>query len=792
MLFTWCLHFFDIIHAMKLLKSFKKYFFIGIFLSLFLSLLEARTLKDSLSEMLIKDPTVEIGLRAFKAKKPIIKTEELHYYPQLNLKLDEQLSKSIKIKKDSLLSKKVDDDVYIVYEYSLLSIQKGFNKKKNKNIKSKEIKTLLNSYNYVEKSNEISFDVTRAYLDLLSTYELVEVAKEHVKVKENLYVKIKKLFNSNLATDLDMKKIELALSLSRSSLGVEKNNLKEMQYIFKRVLGYTPDLQTLKKPDFDTLMPKNIQSAAQYAIKNNPSIIANRYNKVDDKIYFKKLMQDYYKTGDIGISSINDDVQKKDIFDFADDRFRDRLILNYADFYATQDEQQLKQRVIQDLQIPWQAYEMVTNQIQDLYDYNYYSKETLSQYKKDFDKADGSLDDLLASYNDLFNSKNQIIITQYEQFYTKYRILDAIGLLVTAIAEDIKMLDYAPYMFKQNFNLHVKFEENSFNLPKSSADKVKKFAKYLEENPKYNLLILGHTDSEGRANSNMKLSQKRADCIKIILQNYGIKSHRMKSEGRGELEPIASNDTMRGKVLNRRIEIKLSELEHESHVVAKTDHRSKPIEKLESVPRKSEVAAKTIAISYGQNFTLKAKFAENSSVVPVTASKEIQKFVKYLNMKKRYKVLIIGHTDNKGNEEANLKLSQSRADAIKEALILEGVDSSRLISEGRGELEPIATNATLEGMNLNRRVEIELHQKTDTQKKAYYIQVGSFSKKQPRKQFLNSITKLGYNYEFYKLIKNSKMLNKVLVGPFYTHEKAKESLIILKGKIEKGSFLIKF
>ncbi|MDF1877153.1 SPOR domain-containing protein [Sulfurimonas sp. SAG-AH-194-L11] len=69
----------------------------------------------------------------------------------------------------------------------------------------------------------------------------------------------------------------------------------------------------------------------------------------------------------------------------------------------------------------------------------------------------------------------------------------------------------------------------------------------------------------------------------------------------------------------------------------------------------------------------------------------------------------------------------------------------------------------------------------------YYIQVGSFSKYQPNKKFLNSITQLGYKYKFHKVAS----LNKVLVGPFKNSTEAKNARRILRSKVEPGSFLVK-
>ncbi len=73
----------------------------------------------------------------------------------------------------------------------------------------------------------------------------------------------------------------------------------------------------------------------------------------------------------------------------------------------------------------------------------------------------------------------------------------------------------------------------------------------------------------------------------------------------------------------------------------------------------------------------------------------------------------------------------------------------------------------------------------------YYIQVGSFSKYSPDKKFLNNISRLGYTYKFHKVTKKSTTLNKVLVGPFNTPQKAKDARRVLRAKIEPGAFLVK-
>lgn len=69
-------------------------------------------------------------------------------------------------------------------------------------------------------------------------------------------------------------------------------------------------------------------------------------------------------------------------------------------------------------------------------------------------------------------------------------------------------------------------------------------------------------------------------------------------------------------------------------------------------------------------------------------------------------VSVIGHTDDTGSTEFNQRLSEQRANAVAGVLVDRGVSSARIVASGRGETQPVASNATEEGRRQNRRVEV--------------------------------------------------------------------------------------
>jgi len=105
--------------------------------------------------------------------------------------------------------------------------------------------------------------------------------------------------------------------------------------------------------------------------------------------------------------------------------------------------------------------------------------------------------------------------------------------------------------------LKLNFKTNSDKILQDSYQEIRNFAQFLKKNPSYKVEIIGHTDSIGKASLNMILSQKRAESVKRALIAEGISPERIKTKGRGELDPLESNRTKEGRRANRRIEIRL-------------------------------------------------------------------------------------------------------------------------------------------------------------------------------------------------------------------------------------------
>lgn len=101
----------------------------------------------------------------------------------------------------------------------------------------------------------------------------------------------------------------------------------------------------------------------------------------------------------------------------------------------------------------------------------------------------------------------------------------------------------------------VLFEAGGNVLSAPAQAKLDTVAQALAAYPDRNIVVEGHTDARGSDATNQELSQRRADAVRTYLEGRGVPAERMRSIGRGESTPIASNDTAEGRANNRRVEV---------------------------------------------------------------------------------------------------------------------------------------------------------------------------------------------------------------------------------------------
>ena len=145
-----------------------------------------------------------------------------------------------------------------------------------------------------------------------------------------------------------------------------------------------------------------------------------------------------------------------------------------------------------------------------------------------------------------------------------------------------------------------------------------------------------------------------------------------------------------------------------SFVIAEAGTIDSATVQLRPLPKIEEVIEEP-AVIVGQTFILhNMNFATNQTTILPSSESALKTLYDFLSTNPNSRIKIIGHTDSVGKDDFNQRLSEGRANAIRNELIKRGIAEDRIEAEGRGESEPMADNDTEEGRAQNRRVEIEI------------------------------------------------------------------------------------
>ena len=264
------------------------------------------------------------------------------------------------------------------------------------------------------------------------------------------------------------------------------------------------------------------------------------------------------------------------------------------------------------------------------------------------------------------------------------------------------------------YNLPVVVDIVYYDLDKSKirndAEPVlEKIAELMQKYDFLDLAVASHTDSRASEAYNKALSQRRADAVKEYLSKFNIPDNRIRIDWFGK-ENLA-NDCGDGvpcpetkHQLNRRSELVLEaftdterDYEFPMHLIGKDN--CDIAELMESIQREF-------------NNVPTVYFDFDKSAIRAVHQKDLERVGIMLQKMKNLQLYISGHTDQRGNEDYNLKLAERRAKAVMDYLISKGIDSSRMQYEWFGKSRPIndcgIIPCTEEMHQQNRRTELLL------------------------------------------------------------------------------------
>lgn len=245
--------------------------------------------------------------------------------------------------------------------------------------------------------------------------------------------------------------------------------------------------------------------------------------------------------------------------------------------------------------------------------------------------------------------------------------------------------------FKIDINDNFNFKTSGFGIEQPIADNVAsavdKLSAYLKANPSKSIDITGlYSSNETNNSAYPNLGIARATAVKNYFVAHGIPSKQMNTFGKLE-DGLKPNDNG----------IILGPLGFDFSVL-NNDSSSTP-EDFNAV--KTAINANPLILYF--------KTGEASINLSAEQRSKVAKIARYLDKVDNATIQIVGHTDNTGNRNGNIKLGQDRADFAKNYFIKNGIPESKILTSSKGPDQPITSNDTPEGRRKNRRTTVTIN-----------------------------------------------------------------------------------
>ena len=195
--------------------------------------LHAFTLKQSVSDVMNTNPVIKERVSNYRATQQDLKISESEYLPTLDFR------SGIGFKDAGNINSDIKDVNYQYYENSLKLTQNLFNGfDTTHKVDYQEARVLGAAYHYLEKANDISFQMVETYLNVIKNYQLLKNSKDSVDFHQRMYEDIQNLYDAGLNTASSISKVKAGLALAKTNYIVQKNNTRDAEFKFTRITNY--------------------------------------------------------------------------------------------------------------------------------------------------------------------------------------------------------------------------------------------------------------------------------------------------------------------------------------------------------------------------------------------------------------------------------------------------------------------------------------------------------------------------------------------------------------------------
>ncbi|MCB1740830.1 MAG: TolC family outer membrane protein [Gammaproteobacteria bacterium] len=589
------------------------------------------------------------------------------------------------------------------------------------------------AYRLFDTADNIALDAVRAYVKVLRERRLVELAAQNVESHERILGQIEELAQKELLRRSDMVQTRGRLARAKASLIAQQNNLQDALTEAHRLLGRYLETDAFSEPELPQARPSGTLSVAiDKALASHPGIGSALSNIEAARFdYRRSLSRDlpeldlqlrqsvgHNSGGPLGGSDEGSALLQ----------FRYNLYRGGADLAAQQQKASVVQenkafldlvrrQVIDNLRLAWAADEALGTQLPFLKAHSDESLETVKLYREEFTLLIRDLIDLLDAESELNRALIAEAEAHYSQVTARYRIYEGVGELLPAVG------------------IQVSLENDDIRIASLRAAGV-------DDTSVANDRDADRIDDAGDhcVNSPGQAQVGTSGCLSIsdLKLGYDPAEYPFIAEDDSYFTPVneplvldiaalIANDQA-----SARDRPKLSSYTQPQHgdlrlnadgtgLVYTPGRRFRGADAFSYTigDRRGRLATGTVSIEVQDQPSARSapdatvRFAYKQSGLTEQSALRLERIVRTLGEQPELGVDIQAYTDNVGSRGYNQRLSEQRAEQIRQMLLERGVQAPRIRAFGLGERQPVASNRTEEGRRLNRRAELRLRPLAD-------------------------------------------------------------------------------
>jgi len=300
-------------------------------------------------------------------------------------------------------------------------------------------------YNYLHYLNNKSYETIENYIAILKNDAIISLSLENIKTHEKILSDIKEKIDNNVGKISEYDRVAGRLAMANTQYIIKQNSLKEAIYKFHKLLGRFIKIQDLTKPVFDEkLLPLDLGETLKTQLNFHPQLLSSKAD-VDAKKYdYEISKKEFYPVIDAEVSkSISHNMSG---INGKEGDFKAVIKLRYNLYNGEYDmdekqkrisdihvENEIKNRVkrtlLNDMQLSWSGYQVIEKQIPALRKNKFFMKKMLKAYKEEYKLGKRKLINILDAENEFYNAKVQLVDAEFNLLLQKFKILKAQGTL---------------------------------------------------------------------------------------------------------------------------------------------------------------------------------------------------------------------------------------------------------------------------------------------------------------------------------------------------------------------------